>query len=178
MAMQTNNEIRCSSAAVSYGKVLFGLNILEESVKKTREILEAVPQLSDLFMNPTVALKKKFAVIDRVFPEDMRNFLKTVCKYHRMDLIDEIFAAYDRCRDEENKVLKAVLTCTAPPDEEQKKGMESFLCRKYGAKEAQIEVRHDADLLGGFILRAGSDEYDWSMKGRLDRLTQTLGGRR
>ena len=176
MAMQTNNEIRCSSAAVSYGKVLFGLNILEESVKKTREILEAVPQLSDLFMNPTVALKKKFAVIDRVFPEDMRNFLKTVCKYHRMDLIDEIFAAYDRCRDEENKVLKAVLICTAPPDEEQKKGMENFLCRKYGAKRAQIEVRHDADLLGGFILRAGSDEYDWSMKGRLDRLAQALSG--
>ena len=26
--------------------------------------------------------------------------------------------------------------------------------------------------------KAGSDEYDWSMKGRLDRLTQTLGGRR
>ena len=176
MAMQTNNEIRCSSAAVSYGKVLFGLNILEESVKKTREILEAVPQLSDLFMNPTVAQKKKMAVIDRVFPEDMRNFLKTACKYHRMDLMDEIFAAYDRCRDEEDKVLKAVLTCTVEPDEEQKKGMESFLCRKYGAQKAQIEVRHDANLLGGFILRAGSDEYDWSMKGRLDRLTQTLGG--
>ena len=174
--MQTNKEIRCSSPAVSYGKVLFELNIPKESVQKTQEILKAVPQLSELFMNPTVALKKKFAVIDRVFPEDMRNFLKTVCKYHRMDLIDEIFAAYDRCRDEENKVLKAVLTCTAPPDEEQKKGMENFLCRKYGAKRAQIEVRHDADLLGGFILRAGSDEYDWSMKGRLDRLAQTLGG--
>lgn len=176
MAMQTNREIRCSSAAVSYGKVLFELNIPEESVRKTREILEAVPQLSDLFMNPTVAVKKKLAVIDRVFPEDMKNFLKTVCKYHRMDLMDEIFAAYDRCRDEENKVLKAVLSCTVPPDEEQKKRMESFLCRKYSVNKAQIEVRYDADLLGGFILRAGSDEYDWSMKGRLDRLTQALGG--
>lgn len=176
MAMQTNKEIRCSSAAVSYGKVLFELNIPEESVGKTREILEAVPQLSDLLMNPTVALKKKLAVIDRVFPEDMRNFLKTACRYRRMDLMDEIFAAYDRCQDEEDKVLKAVLTCTVAPDEEQKKGMESFLCRKYGARKAQIEVRYDADLLGGFILRAGSDEYDWSMKGRLDRLTQTLCG--
>ncbi len=176
MAMQTNKEIRCSSTAVSYGTVLFELNIPEESVRKTREILDAVPQLSDLFMNPTVALKKKMAVIDRVFPEDMRNFLKTACRYRRMDLMGEIFAAYDKCRDEENKVLNAVLTCTVEPDEEQKKGMESFLCRKYGAKKAQIEVRHDAGLLGGFILRVGSDEYDWSMKGRLDRLKQTLGG--
>ena len=125
-------------------------------------------------MNPTVALKKKLAVIDRVFPEEMRNFMKTACKYRRMDLMDEIFAAYDKCRDEKNRTLNAVLTCTVDPSEEQKQGMEAFLCRKYGAEKAQIEVRHDADLLGGFILRVGSDEYDWSMKGRLDRLTQTL----
>ena len=63
------------------------------------------------------------------------------------------------------------------PDAEQKKGMEDFLCRKYGADQALIEIRQDASLLGGFILRAGSDEYDWSMKGRLDRLTEALAGR-
>ncbi len=174
MAMQTNKEIRCSSPAVSYGKVLFELNIPEESVRKTQEILKAVPQLSELFMNPTVALKKKLAVIDRVFPEDMRNFLKTACRYRRMDLMDEIFAAYDRCRDEKDRILRAVLTCTVDPSKEQKERIEAFLCRKYGADEAQIEVRHDEELLGGFILRAGSDEYDWSMKGRLDRLTRAL----
>lgn len=174
MAMQTDKEIRCSSPAVSYGKVLFELGIPGESVQKTKEILEAVPQLSELFMNPTVALKKKQAVIDRVFPEEMRNFLKTVCRYQRMDLMDEIFAAYDKCRDERDKVLHAVLTCTVAPGAEQKAGMEDFLRRKYSAEKVQIDVRHDADLLGGFILRVGSDEYDWSIKGRLDRLAQTL----
>lgn len=174
MAMQTDKEIRCSSPAVSYGKVMFELGIPGESVQKTKEILEAVPQLSELFMNPTVALKKKQAVIDRVFPEDMRNFLKTVCRYQRMDLMDEIFAAYDKCRDERDKVLHAVLTCTVAPGAEQKAGMEDFLRRKYRAEKVQIDVRYDADLLGGFILRVGSDEYDWSIKGRLDRLAQTL----
>ena len=104
----------------------------------------------------------------------MRSFLKTACRNHRMDLMDEIFAAYDRCRDEQEKVLNAVLTCTVAPGEEQKKGMENFLCRKYGVRKVRMEIRYDAGLLGGFILRAGSDEYDWSMKGRLDRLAQEL----
>ena len=54
--------------------------------------------------------------------------------------------------------------------------MEAFLCGRYGADQALIEIRHDASLLGGFILRVGNDEYDWSMKGRLDRLTKALGG--
>lgn len=91
-----------------------------------------------------------------------------------MDLIEDIFAAYDRYCDEQNQVLNAVLTCTVPPSEEQKKGMEAFLCKKYGAKKAKIEVCQDQALLGGFILRVGSDEYDWSMKGRLNRLEQRL----
>ena len=174
MAMQTDKIIRCSAPAVSYGTVLAGMDITEESVQKTREILEAVPQLEELFLNPTVPQQKKLDVIARVFPEEMHAFLKTVCIHHRMDLLGEIFAAYDRCRDEQEKVLNAVLTCTVAPGEEQKKGMENFLCRKYGVRKVRMEIRYDAGLLGGFILRAGSDEYDWSMKGRLDRLAQEL----
>ena len=177
MAMQTDKIIRCSAPAVSYGTVLAGMDITEESVQKTREILEAVPQLEELFLNPTVPQQKKLDVIARVFPEEMHAFLKTVCTHHRMDLLGEIFAAYDRCRDESGRTVRAVLTCVDVPDAEQKKGMEDFLCRKYGADQALIEIRQDASLLGGFILRAGSDEYDWSMKGRLDRLTEALAGR-
>ena len=174
MKTQTTTEVRCSSAAVGYGRVLFDLNIPEEAVQKTREIFREVPQLTDIFTNPTIALKTKMSVIDRVFPQEIRNFLKTACKYQRMDLMKEIFAAYDRCRDEQGKVLNAVLTCTTPPSEEQKKGMEAFLCRKYGAQKARIRICRDDALLGGFILRVGSDEYDWSMKGRLNRLKETL----
>lgn len=177
MTMQTDKEIRCSSPAVSYGKVLFELQIPEKYVQETREIFKAVPDLAELFMNPTVPMKKKLTVIDRVFPEEMHNFLKTVCRNHRINLMEEIFAVYDRSKDQRDRIINAVLTCIVAPDEEQKKGMEEFLCRKYGADKAQIDVQYDEDLLGGFILRAGSDEYDWSVKGRLDRLARTLGVR-
>lgn len=174
MKTQTNNEIRCSSVAVGYGRVLYELHIPEAAVKKTREIFREIPQLTDIFTNPTIAQQKKLSVIDRVFPQEMKNFLKTACRYQRMDLIKEIFAAYDRYRNEQAKILDAVLICITPPSEEQEKGMEAFLCRKYGAEKARIKVYTDKELLGGFILRVGSDEYDWSVKGRLNRLKQTL----
>ena len=66
--MRTDKEIRCSSPAISYGRVLFGLDVPEETVSKTREILKEVPQLADIFMNPTISLRKKYSVIDKVFP--------------------------------------------------------------------------------------------------------------
>ena len=170
----TNSPVHCALAAVRYARVLYDIGVPADRVQKTREIFEEVPQLHDIFVNPTIALKKKQSVIDRVFPEEMRNFLKVVCKSQRMDLISDIFRSYDAICDEHNKVLNARLTCTAPPSEEPKKGMEAFLCGKYGAKKANIEVSQDPALLGGFILRVGSDEYDWSMIGRLNRLEQRL----
>ena len=101
--------------------------------------------------------------------------MKTVCRYRKMGLIREIFAAYDRCREMQAGILKAALYCVTAPGEEQKKGIEAFLCRKYGAEKAELSVCRDDSLIGGFLLRVGSDEYDWSIKGRMDRLAQELG---
>ena len=61
------------------------------------------------------------------------------------------------------------------PARRRKKGIEAFICRKYGAEEAKLSVLRDDSLIGGFLLRVGSDEYDWSIKGRMDRLAQELG---
>ena len=166
--------MRCPLAAVRYARILYDLGIPAEKIQKTRDIFDEVPQLHDIFVNPTVSSGRKMKVIDRVFPEEMRNFLKVVCRYQRMDLIPEIFTAYDDYCDEQIPVFHAALPCTAPPSEEQKKGMEAFLCRKYGAEKAHIEISRDEALLGGFVLRVGSDEYDWSVKGRLNRLEQRL----
>ena len=175
MKTQTSkSQIYCPMAAIRYARVLYEVGVPKEAVQKTREIFEEVPQLHEIFANPTIELQKKMNVVDRVFPKEIRNFLKVACRYQRMNLIEDIFTAYDRYCDEQNQVLNAVLTCIQPPTEEQKKGMEAFLCKKYGAKSAKIEVRQDKALLGGFILQVGSDEYDWSMKGRLNRLEQRL----
>ena len=159
----TTSQMYCSSAAMRYAQVLYELNVPKEAIQKAREIFEEVPQLHDVFVNPTIPAQKKERVIDKVFPQEMRNFLKVACKYERMDLIPEIFAAYDRYCDEQDRILSAVLTCVELPSDEQLKNM-----------EARIEIQTDSPLLGGIVLRTGSDEYDWSLKGRLDRLGQKL----
>lgn len=174
MTIKRESKLRCSSLAAGYARVLLEMEISEEAVKETREIFKEVPQLSDMFANPTVALKKKMRVIDRVFPQEIGNFLKAVCRYRRMRIIDEIFTAYDGYKDEQADIIHACLTCTTPPDEGQIKGIENFLCRKYSAQKAKITVQKDDSLIGGFILRVGSDEYDRSIRGRMDRLEQDL----
>lgn len=167
-------QVSSISCSTRYAKVLYELNISKEAIQKARDIFTEVPQLHDVFVNPTIRLDQKQKVIDQVFPEEIRNFLKVACRYQRMDLIDDIFAAYDRYCDEQEHILNAVLTCVEPPSEVQLKEMKAFLCKRYHAAKANVEIRKDQTLLGGFVLHAGSDEYDWSLKGRLNRLEQKL----
>ena len=68
--------------------------------------------------------------------------------------------------------LHALLSCVTPPTEEQRKGILAFLEKKYGACE--LETVNDPSLQGGFVLRAGADVYDWSVKGRVEQLRRSL----
>lgn len=164
----------CPASAMRYARVLYELNIPGEEIEMTRKIFEETPQLRDVFINPTIKTNVKMNVIEQVFPDKMKNFLKVACKYRRMDLIMDIFAAYDEYCDKQKAVINAVLTCVEAPDEDQLEKMKKFLCDKYHMSDARIDIVYDKGLLGGFILRAGNDEYDWSLKGRLTRLEQKL----
>ncbi len=68
---------------------------------------------------------------------------------------------------EQNKdIFYATLRCTSVPDAEQKEKFVGFLRKHYGADNVELKVEIDPSIRGGFILMAGSDEYDWSISGR------------
>ena len=163
-----------TSWAQGYARVLYELKIPAEDIAETRDLFAQTPKLLETLTNPTIFIARKERVIDRIFPASIRSFLKVVCRYERTGRIGEIFDAYDSyCRQQE-RILTAELTCVEPPEEQRMEEIRKFLCRKYGADEAQVEIRKDPELFGGFILRAGSDEYDWSLRGRLQRMQEQL----
>ena len=79
MKTQTSkSQIYCEAAAIRYARVLYEVGVPKEAVQKTREIFEEVPQLHEIFANPTIELQKKMNVVDRVFPKEIRNFLSYI----------------------------------------------------------------------------------------------------
>ncbi|MCH4035427.1 MAG: F0F1 ATP synthase subunit alpha [Lachnospiraceae bacterium] len=66
----------------------------------------------------------------------------------------------------DNGALKAVLRCVTEPSQDQLQGFRDFLQKKYKVADVLIDVRIEPAVHGGFILDVGSDEYDWSTRGR------------
>ncbi|MDC7287864.1 ATP synthase F1 subunit delta [Blautia schinkii] len=163
-----------TETCINYAKALYGLSVPEDQVKETEEIFRAVPQAGSLLDNPLVSLKEKEQVIRRIFPAQMQNFLKTACKYHRIGCIGDILTAYHAYCEEQRGVLQAQLFYVTLPKADQIEKMKEFLCREFSAKEAKLTLKEDKSLIGGFILRVGDREYDWSLRGRYLKLEQKL----
>lgn len=68
------------------------------------------------------------------------------------------------------KRQRAELIYVTAPDEEQLAGIRSFLAKEFHDENMEIELKEDASLRSGFILRIGTKEYDWSEQGRIDQL--------
>ena len=91
-----------------------------------------------------------------------------------IDALDEILDAYQERKEKKANTLRAVLTYVTPPTEEQLTKIKAFLHQKYQNDEMPLELSEDRTLLGGFKITVGSEEFDWSMKGRLQQMKQRL----
>ena len=166
--------IRMTATAVNYAKTLYELSVSTEAVQTTKEIFREVPGLAESLENPLVPFEAKSRVIDRVIPDEMKNFIKVACRHRNIGLLNEIFENYEEiCRRHKN-ILHAVMRYVTPPKDEQLKGIKAFLCREFQAESAEIEMIEDKSLIGGFVLQADGREFDWSMRGRYRMLQQKL----
>ena len=70
--------------------------------------------------------------------------------------------------------LKARLKFVMPPTAAQTDRFKEFIASRYDVKKenVELELTRDTDVLGGFILYIGEDEYDWSLKGRARAIKQ------
>lgn len=158
----------------NYAKVLLELGQKQEDVTKTQKILEEHPELQKVLTSPVITGAAKSRLIDKIFPEPMQSFLKVACRHGRIEALPEIFREYRKLADREQGILRARLFCVSEPKDFQREQMKAFLMRRYHAKQVILEIQEEKSLLGGFLLRAGEEEFDWSLRGRFRRLEQRL----
>ncbi|RZS94292.1 ATP synthase F1 subunit delta [Cuneatibacter caecimuris] len=163
-----------TQTAVNYAKALYGAGVLLEEVEGAASCLRKNPQLMEALLSPVIPQGKKRRIIDRIFSENVRSFLKVLCAHHQMEEIYDISKAYRACCMSHEKRAAADLYYVTEPDPGQQQKMKEFLCRETGAREIELALIYKPELIGGFVLRTGDQEYDWSLKGRLDRLRQKL----
>lgn len=163
-----------TQAASNYGQALYEMNVPGSVIEETERIFRETPQLKAALVNPVVKRNDKYRVIDRVFPKELRTVLKVLCRRQRIGSIEEIFEAYHVYECKKESILRATLFYVSEPGEEQLRKIRQLLKDKYGKQGLILRLIKDDGLLGGFIIRVGDVETDWSIKGRMKQLEHKL----
>ncbi len=84
--------------------------------------------------------------------------------------------ALKACADmrEKESGLKVEILYVVPPTEEQLEKIKEYIKKRYNAEFFEPIMTEDKTLLGGFVIRVGGEEYDWSMRSRLQKIEQNL----
>ncbi|MBE6024897.1 MAG: ATP synthase F1 subunit delta [Cellulosilyticum sp.] len=159
---------------VNYAKVLQELHLSEESISEARALFQESRELLMALSNPAIKKKEKEAVINRIFCEEIRSFIKVLCDNRYIENIEAIFKAYDLLVLEKSDRISATLSYVTKPSEDQIKGIKQMICKKYNKVDVLLQLNEDKSLMGGFVLKVEDTEYDKSLKGKILDLQKTL----
>ncbi len=162
------------STALEYANTMRKLNIAENIVGQADDIFKAVPQIQSDFENPAVALTAKHNVIDKVFPVEIRDFLKLLCDKGDMNLWKDVVKAYKESASEKTGGINVKLRYVTAPDDTQLSGIKDFVAKQYGTNDVTFEMEEDKSIGGGFIIEAGNEVFDWSTNGRMQQFKEKL----
>lgn len=163
-----------TQTAINYARVLYELSVSPERIQEAEKIITETPQLLHTLESPVVPLSQKEKAIGRIFAKDLKNFMCVLCRYGHMGLLPEIFRVYQEYYNEQNHILSATLYYVIPPSKNQLEGIQKFLKKQYSTQDAELNLVEDKSLVGGFILRIKDQEFDYSLKGRINALKQKL----
>jgi F-type H+-transporting ATPase subunit delta len=135
-----------------------------------------VPELRTVLRNPQLEPRAKAELLEELLgggDDLVRNFLRLTAEKGRIGDIELIAREFDRLIAADERRLNVELTTAYQLSEAE---VEALLKQIEEASGRKVEAtrRVDPDLIGGFVLQAGSMRVDASVRGRLNRLRQEL----
>lgn len=107
--------------------------------------------------------------------ERARNFLHLLADNGRLAVLPEIAAQYAEMRAAVENTVDVTVTSALPLTAEQSDKLTQALTRRL-RRTVRLHAEVDPSLVGGAIVRAGDFVVDGSLRGRIERLGNTMAG--
>lgn len=162
-----------SVIAYDYGRVLYDEKIDKNAIKKAMELLNSNELVSALD-NPAISNSEKHNVIDKLFPSEIKSFIKYISDNKHISLMKDIYNVYKDIRLEAQNGIRAEYICVTEPDDNEVERIKNMIKKRYNKDKVILKVIKEPQLIGGFILKVGDYEYDRSLKGSINNLRKKL----
>ena len=149
---------------------------MHEALSDFAVAVEQTPELRNVLRNPQLESSAKASILADLAGDDeplFKNFLLLIAEKGRAGELEDIAHEFERLMAREERRLTVELTTARELTDDEAKAIVAQIEQAAGRTvEATRSV--DPDLVGGIVLQAGSYRVDASVRGRLERLRQTL----
>ncbi|AFY56122.1 ATP synthase F1 subcomplex delta subunit [Rivularia sp. PCC 7116] len=176
-----------ATAAVSrpYAEALMSIaqsnNVADKFDSDVRSLLNLIKEsqpLQNFFANPFISGEDKKGVISKILSDDtnpiFRNFLMLLVDRRRITLVEDIAEEYLAKLRELNQTVLAEVISAVPLTDEQQQTIKEKVKSMTDAREVELNSTIDSDIIGGVIIKVGSQVVDSSLRGQLRRLSLNL----
>jgi len=184
--VETSGGIRASLAG-RYASALFDLAREERQIEAVGRSLDLLAQalvdsrdFAELASSPLVdrgeALRAFAAVGDQLGLDAItRNFLGVLAKNGRKNQLQPVIRAFRRLSAEHRGETTAEVVTAHPLKDDQLAALKQQLRTRAG-REVAVETRIDPEILGGIVIKMGSQMIDASIRTKLNRLAEAMKG--
>jgi F-type H+-transporting ATPase subunit delta len=169
-----------AQALLSIGQSNNILDALTSDVAMIAETLAGSSELSDFLANPFILDTVKKTAIGQLFDGKVNaftlSFLKLLVDRRRAVCLPGICAEFKSLMRKLNQVVLAEVTSTVELSDAQKQNVRDRVMTMTNAKNVELETAIDSDLLGGVIIKVGSQVIDASLRGQLRRISYKIAG--
>ncbi|MEC4813595.1 MAG: ATP synthase F1 subunit delta [Scytonema sp. PMC 1069.18] len=149
-----------------------------EDVRSLLNLLSESEQLRNFLANPFVSVDDKKAVINRILGDGansyFRNFMMLLVDRRRIFLLEGICQQYLTLLRQLKQTVLAEVQSAVPLSESQQQAVRDKVIAMTNAREVELDTKIDRELIGGVIIKVGSQVIDASLRGQLRRLSLRL----
>jgi F-type H+-transporting ATPase subunit delta len=184
--VETSGGIRASLAG-RYASALFDLARDQRQIDSVGRSLEALgsaladsKDLNELVTSPLVSRQEAGKAFEALAPQlgldpITANFLGVLARNGRKNQLRAVIRAFRRLAAEHRGETTAEVITARPLNDDQIAQLKQQLRTRAG-RDVAIDAQVDSNILGGIVVKLGSQQIDASIRTKLNRLAQAMKG--
>ena len=149
-----------------------------DQAKAVLGLWQVSPELRAALASPVLEVEAKKAALEKLFSDQLTpsflNLLKLLADRQRIGILDAVLERTLELHREQRNIALATVTSATALTEEQQAELSKKVQAVAGTDKLEINLKVDADLIGGFVVKVGSKVIDASLAGQVRRLGLAL----
>ena len=152
---------------------LLGWNSMLQTAKQVVQDKAMAPLLNSPQIQQTELAEVIFSILGDTLDTEQKNFIQLLAEYERLTTLPEIAKLFAENLAQHQKTITVEVISAIELDSSYQQKFIDALTRRLKRK-VSLDCKVDSSLLGGAMIRAGDMVIDGSVRGKLNRLLESL----